>query len=190
VEQRSGFGIGQPVVVEVAADAAAQVFGLADIDYGAVSIFVEVDSRKSRWFGGFGAEFVERVYTLIVARTLFPALILCCVLGAQQNPPEPPEEDPSFAPREYALNPVQAKKEVTAGNFYYKKGNYRAAATRYLEATRWDPGWPEAFLKLGQASEKARDYKAAAAAYKTYVELEPDAKNADSLRKKIGKWTR
>ena len=120
------------------------------------------------------------------------AWISCCALAAQrpasEPPPEPPEEDVALAPREYTLNPVQSKKEITAGNFYFKKGNYRAAATRYREATRWDNGSAEAFFKLGEANEKARDLKAAREAYETYLKLEGDAKIAAALRKKIAKW--
>ena len=34
--------------------------------------------------------------------------------------------------KEYVFNPLQAEKEISAGNFYLKKGNLRAAARRYL----------------------------------------------------------
>jgi hypothetical protein len=82
-----------------------------------------------------------------VARVVIAALLLGCALHAQQAPvpAEPPEEDSSLKPREYSFNPVQAKKEIVAGNFYFKKGNYRAAVQRFTEATMWDSGLPEAF---------------------------------------------
>jgi tetratricopeptide (TPR) repeat protein len=101
---------------------------------------------------------------------------------------EPPEEDVSLKPKEYALNPLQAQKEITAGNFYSKKGNHRAAQKRYLEATRWDSGSAEAFLKLGESSEKLHDYSTALEAYTKYLELDKNAKDADALRKRIAKW--
>jgi tetratricopeptide (TPR) repeat protein len=111
-----------------------------------------------------------------------------------QTPPpkadeqEPPEEDPSLKPKEYALNPLEAERNVTAGNFYFKKGNYRAAARRYKEATLWNPGEADAFLKLGESDEKVHDFPAAREAYSKYLELMPDAKNASELKKKIVKW--
>ena len=105
-----------------------------------------------------------------------------------QIPQEPPEEDPSFAPKEYSFNPVQAKREVVAGNFYFKKGNYSAAVTRFQEATRWDPGWAEAFLRLGESAEKGRDYAIARQAYTKYLELDKEAKDADAIRKRMAKW--
>jgi tetratricopeptide (TPR) repeat protein len=103
-------------------------------------------------------------------------------------PPEPPEEDESLAPKVYALNPVQAKKEITAGDTYFKKPNYSAAANRYLEATRWDPGSAEAFRKLGEAREKLRQYGRAREAYSKYIELADDAKEKEALEKKMAKW--
>ena len=44
---------------------------------------------------------------------------------------EPPEEDPDLKPKEYTFNPLEASRNITAGNFYFKKGNYRAASRRY-----------------------------------------------------------
>jgi tetratricopeptide (TPR) repeat protein len=101
---------------------------------------------------------------------------------------EPPEEDESLVPKEYALNPLEATRNITTGNFYFKKGNVRAAAKRYLEATKWDPGSAEAFLKLGEADEKLKDRSGAREAYAKYLEISPDAKNAAEIKKKIEKW--
>jgi tetratricopeptide (TPR) repeat protein len=99
---------------------------------------------------------------------------------------EPPEEDESAAPREYAFNPLQAVKEIRVGNYYFKKGSYRAAALRYEEATKWDPGNAEAYLRLGDALTRQKDKKGAAEAYAKYLEIAPDAKNAAEIRKRIG----
>ena len=104
------------------------------------------------------------------------------------TPPEPAEEDESLAPKVYALNPVQARKEITAGDYYFKKPNYSAAARRYLEATRWDPGSTEAFLKLGETREKLREYGPAREAYLKYIELVEDPKEKDAARKKLAKF--
>jgi tetratricopeptide (TPR) repeat protein len=138
-----------------------------------------------------------------VVRILFASCFLTCLLAGRQQPAphqesqapaakqeeqEPPEEDESLQPKEYAFNPLEAARNVTAGNFYFKKGNYRAAAKRYLEATRWDPTSAEAFFKLGEASEKRKDHDAAREAYSKYLELAPDAKNAGEIKKKIAKW--
>jgi tetratricopeptide (TPR) repeat protein len=136
-----------------------------------------------------------------VARGFLVSCWLSFVLAAQQPPPpkkqqtpppakevEPPEEDESLLPKEYTLNPLESSRNITAGNFYFKKGNYRAAAKRYLEATRWDPGSAEAFLRLGEADEKLKDLSGAREAYSKYLELAHDAKNAEAIKKKIAKW--
>jgi tetratricopeptide (TPR) repeat protein len=132
------------------------------------------------------------------------ALALACALPlAAQEKPElkrrdgkapatkqeaiPPEEDKSLATRDYGFNPVQAEKEIRTGNYYFKKGSYRAAAGRFEEATKWNSGDPEAWLRLGEANEKLHQKQAAHDAYQKYLELASDAKNADDIRKKLDK---
>ena len=120
--------------------------------------------------------------------------------AAQQTPPPkpppvpseeqvqlPPEEDKTDIPKQYAFNPLQSKKEVTVGEFYYKKADYRAAAGRFREATRWNDGNSDAWLRLGETQEKNHDQKAALDAYEKYLKLAPDSKNAAEIRKRIDK---
>jgi len=108
-----------------------------------------------------------------------------------QNPPvveqEPPEEDKSPAEKqEYTLNPLQAAKEMKIGNFYFRKGSFRAAARRFEEATKWDPNSVEAWMRLGDTHQKLGDAKAAREAWTRAIEAEPDGKHAAELRKKTG----
>jgi tetratricopeptide (TPR) repeat protein len=132
-----------------------------------------------------------------VARALLTAFLLGGTLYAQEIPPPPPqapkpedlpEEDQSLKPKEYALNPLESAKNVNIGDQYFKKGNYRAAANRYKEATLWDPGSAAAFLKLGEALERAHDFSGAREAYTKYLELAKDTKDADTIKKRIAKW--
>ena len=99
----------------------------------------------------------------------------------------PPEEDAAALPEQYSFNPLQSKKDVTVGEFYLKKGDARAAAGRFREATKWNDGNADAWLRLGEAEEKNKDAKAAREAYEKYLQLAPDAKNAAEVRKKAGK---
>ena len=110
-------------------------------------------------------------------------------LGQRPDPSavEPPEEDEGLKPTEYVLNPLQAQKEMRIGDFYFKKKSWKAAAKRYQEATLWDPGYAEAFLKLGETRERMKDSNAARDAYAKYLELVPDSKHAPELQKKIAK---
>ena len=99
----------------------------------------------------------------------------------------PPEEDKSMATPVYGFNPLQAQKEIRTGNYYFKKGSYRAAASRFTEATKWNSNEPEAWLRLGDAQEKLKDHKAARDAYMKYLALAGESKIADEIRKKLEK---
>jgi predicted TPR repeat methyltransferase len=87
----------------------------------------------------------------------------------------------------FSFNPLQSERAVRIGNYYYKLGNYRAAAGRYREATQWNDGNSDAWLHLGEAAEKTKDTDIAKDAYAKYLKLEPQAKNAAAIRKKIAK---
>src|SRR5258708_1930327 len=97
----------------------------------------------------------------------------------------PPEEDEAIAPKEYSFNPLEAEHDVQIGNYYFKKGNYKGARSRFREATRWNPSSAEAFLRLGDSEEKLRDKPAARQAYAKYLELAPDGKEAPAVKKKL-----
>jgi tetratricopeptide (TPR) repeat protein len=100
---------------------------------------------------------------------------------------EPPEEDPDLQPKEYTFNPLEASRNITAGNFYFKKGNYRASSKRYLEASKWDPMSAEALLKLGESYEKMREFTKARETYEKYLTIAADAKDIEAVKKKLGK---
>ena len=119
-------------------------------------------------------------------------LASCALLAQQQTPPpqtqEPPEEDETLIPKkDYPFNPLQAAKELKTGDFYFKKGKYKAAAGRFREATLWNPGFAEAYFRLGEAQEKLRDKKAAHEAYAKFLDLAPQDKRAAEVRNKLAK---
>ena len=139
-------------------------------------------------------------YTVSVPRKLFFTFGLAAALFAQQDKTKPkstdsskpvvqeqapPEEDENVKPREYPFNPLEAQNDVKIGNFYFKQGKYKAAINRFRDATRFNPSFAEAFLRLGDAEDKMGDKQAASDAYEKYLELAPDAKNADVVKKKI-----
>jgi tetratricopeptide (TPR) repeat protein len=99
----------------------------------------------------------------------------------------PPEEDTSIGTTTYSFNPLQAKKDVEVGNEYAKKHSYRAAAGRFLSATKYNDGDAEAWLRLGEMDEKLRDKPGAHDAYAKYLELASDAKNAAEIKKRMEK---
>ena len=126
------------------------------------------------------------------ARTLLGLGSFGIFLFAQKpsppKPAEPPEEDESLTAVEtFSFNPLQATKEITAGNFYAKKGKWLAASRRYERATKWNPGEAVAWHRLGEMREKLKDPKGAKEAYAKFLELAPDSKEAGAVRKKLGK---
>lgn len=124
----------------------------------------------------------------MILTALLAALALSGAQPPKQQAVDPPEEDASLTrPTEYTLNPLQAERELRTGDYYRKKGSWKAAALRYHEATLWNPMLAEAWLKLGEARERIKEAAAARAAYAKFLELSPDAKNADEIRKKLKK---
>ena len=115
---------------------------------------------------------------------------------------QPPEEDEDLTKKtEYSFNPLQAAKEFKVGEFYWKKKNYRAAAGRYEETVKWNPGYTEAYWKLGLAREKLAeketrevekqmDLDAASKAFKKYIELEPAGKRTKAARQHLARLGR
>jgi tetratricopeptide (TPR) repeat protein len=134
---------------------------------------------------------------------LWVSLAFAAFAAAQQAPPPkedlpptegqsfpdqpPPEEDKAKIPEEYSFNPLKSKKDVTVGEFYFKKSDFKAAAGRFREATKWNDGNAEAWLRLGDAEDRMHDAKAAREAWEKYLQLAPDAKNAAEVRKKLEK---
>jgi tetratricopeptide (TPR) repeat protein len=127
-----------------------------------------------------------------VTRRIVTAIAFAWLLQAQSAPEvvvqEPPEEDVApNAVKEYAFNPLQAGKEMKVGNYYFKKGSYRAALRRFEEALKWDPNTADAWLRIGEAQSKLGNDKAAREAFNKYLELEPDSKDAAAVRRKLAR---
>jgi len=110
--------------------------------------------------------------------------------GKSQSEDElPPDEDAASAAanEKVAFNPVQSKKFVSVGDFYFKKNDFKAATQRYRDATRYNDANAEAWLKLGESEEKRGSPKNARAAYEKYLQLAPQAKNASEIKRRLDK---
>lgn len=99
----------------------------------------------------------------------------------------PEEEDESAKPKEYVFNPIQAENELKVARFYMKRGSPKAAALRCEEALKWNPQSADAYLLLGEARERLKDKKAAAEAYRKYLDVAGDSKGAPDVRKRLEK---
>jgi tetratricopeptide (TPR) repeat protein len=99
----------------------------------------------------------------------------------------PPDEDAVPNLVKHSFNPVESAHDVKVGEEYFKKGNYRAAAERFRDATEWNQGNAEAWLRLGEAEEKREQPKSAREAYQKYLQLAGNAKNAADVKKRLEK---
>ncbi len=101
------------------------------------------------------------------------------------------DEDEDLLPEtEYVFNPIQAQKDLRVGRFYSKRGSHRAAAARFLEATKWDPTLVEAYYRLGLSRQELKQPAEALEAYRTLVKLDPKNKWARAVGSEIAKLER
>jgi tetratricopeptide (TPR) repeat protein len=108
---------------------------------------------------------------------LAAALLVPCFLHSAQ------EESPEAADREKNIYvPPGAAKDVEIGNYYFRKGSYRAALSRFEEAAQADPTYAAAYLGLGKVYEKIGLKRKALDAYQKYLDDLPSEKDAEEAK--------
>ena len=131
---------------------------------------------------------MKRFLLIVALLAVWPPLPAYSQAPRQEDPQdeqEPPEEDESLKPKEYSFNPLQAEKEMKIGAFYFKRSSFRAASMRFDEATKWNPALAEAWRMLGDARERLEDGPGAVTAYRKFLELAPESKQAAAVKKKL-----
>ncbi|HLH08112.1 MAG TPA: hypothetical protein VKW78_12815 [Terriglobales bacterium] len=84
-------------------------------------------------------------------------------------------------------NPHQADKEVEVGEFYYKRGNYIAAESRFQGALHWQWNHAEATFHLAQTEEKLNKPEEARKYYSMYLSILPEGPEAQKTKKALDK---
>ncbi len=122
---------------------------------------------------------------------LFSLMVWGCLaagrlLRAQSTPPpqNPPKTEAENSSQE-VFDPLRAYEDMRVGNFYYNKGNYRAAIGRYLDAAQHRPHFAIPYLKIAKAYKKLHNPQGAIEAYQKYLEILPKGKDAPEARKQI-----
>ena len=105
---------------------------------------------------------------------------------SKENVQLPPEEDTAAIPEQYSFNPVKSKRDVSVGEFYFKKGDYKGAAQRFTSATKWNDGNAEAWLRLGETREKQQDADAAREAYRTVFAIGSECEECRGSEEETG----
>jgi tetratricopeptide (TPR) repeat protein len=85
----------------------------------------------------------------------------------------------------HAWNPHKAQKDLEVGDYYFRRENYHAAASRYQEALIYKPKDADATFKLAQALEKLKQYDDARDNYAAFLKILPNGKMADEARKAL-----
>ncbi len=85
-----------------------------------------------------------------------------------------------------ALNPKNVSVLVDQGTCYRGIGKFDKAVEQYRKAIKIDPSFPNAHLNLGVVlAFDLHDSKQAVPEFQKYLELMPNAQNADSVRQTI-----
>ncbi|MDR1727174.1 MAG: tetratricopeptide repeat protein [Acidobacteriota bacterium] len=82
-------------------------------------------------------------------------------------------------------NPLLAKQNLDVGNTYFKRRNYTAAISRYIEAISWQQDSIPAHEALARAYEKVGDLTRAILTLQALIEKNPDSPENKGLRAKI-----
>jgi len=85
----------------------------------------------------------------------------------------------------HTWNPHQAAKELEVGDFYYKRGNYKAAEERYREALKYKDNDAVATFRLAQSLEKLGLTDDACAEYDSYLKILPQGSEAKQAQKAL-----
>ena len=105
-----------------------------------------------------------------------------------QLPPMPGSTADSGDVQEFhPYNPHKADKDVEVGDFYFKRGNYRAAESRYAEALLYMSNHATAIYRLAEAREKLGKTAEARKSYEKYLKILPEGEYAAQAKKALAR---
>jgi tetratricopeptide (TPR) repeat protein len=84
-------------------------------------------------------------------------------------------------------DPHKAAKDVEIGDFYFKRGNYRAAEDRYREALHYKENDAIATLRLAESLEKVGALDDARSEYESYLKILPHGPETERVQKSLDK---
>jgi tetratricopeptide (TPR) repeat protein len=97
---------------------------------------------------------------------------IICAQNQQAQPPAAIDD-----PVRVYVSP-SASKSVEIGDFYLRRGKYKAALSRFQEALKTDQHYAPAYRELGKVYEKMGSWQKALDAYRRYLDELPSAKDA------------
>jgi len=97
------------------------------------------------------------------------------IADGKESVPAPPKEP----------DPAKSKENLNIGNQYFKKRNYSAAISRYIEAIAWLESSIPAHENLARAYEKNGDFTKAIKTLEAVIEKNPDSSKNKGFQAKI-----
>ena len=105
-----------------------------------------------------------------------PVLIRDADIDDEREPEPAPPREP---------NPARSKDNLERGNFYFKRKNYSAAISRYIEAIAWQENSIPAHEALARAYEKNGELNKAIRIIEIVIEKNPDSQKNREFQEKI-----
>jgi tetratricopeptide (TPR) repeat protein len=120
-----------------------------------------------------------RIEAMRKASTFIALVVICAgfLVPAAVAQQDKVWKDPEPEAEPYV--PPPAWKSVEVGDFYLRRKKYRAALSRYKEATKIDPYYAPAYLGLGKVYDKIGLKEKALEDYHKYLDLLPSTKQAE-----------
>jgi tetratricopeptide (TPR) repeat protein len=97
---------------------------------------------------------------------------------------DPNEKKPEDQETVIQPNPKLSAQNITVGDFYFKRDNYKAATERYREAVKYNPKSVEAYEKLIRSLEKQKELQEAIAACEQFVATNPSSKEIPKFQER------
>lgn len=85
----------------------------------------------------------------------------------------------------HTWDPHRASKDIEVGDFYFKRGNYKAAEDRYREALTYKKDDAVATFRLAESLEKLGALDDARAEYESYLKILPHGSEVQRAQKAI-----
>jgi tetratricopeptide (TPR) repeat protein len=99
--------------------------------------------------------------------------------------PNRPIGGPDDVQEFHPYDPHRAEKNIEVGDYYLKRGNYKAAIDRYREALLFKPNDAVATFQLGVALEKSGALDEALQNYESYLKILPRGPSAAAARQAL-----
>ena len=99
------------------------------------------------------------------------------IAEGKESEPEPPKEP----------DPARSKENLDIGNTYYKRRNYSAAISRYIEAIAWQENAIPAYEALARAYEKHGEFTKAIQTLEAVIEKNPNSPKNKEFQAKIAR---